>query len=70
MARTQAVLPVGARLSDHLSVGVIAQVFPLPAVRAALDECSRRNERQRSLPAEVMVYYVIALSLVSVGFGA
>ena len=54
MARTQAVLPGGARLSDYLSVGVIAQIFPLPAVRAALDACS---QRQRSLPAEVMAYY-------------
>ena len=63
MARTQAVLPGGARLSDYLSVGVIARIFPLPAVRAALDECSRRSQRQRSLPAEVMVYYVIALGL-------
>ena len=63
MARTQAVLPGGARLSDYLSVGVIAQVFPLPAVRAALEECGRRSQRQRSLPAEVMVYYVIALGL-------
>ena len=63
MARTQAVLPGGARLSDYLSVGVIAQIFPLPAVRAALEECNRRSQRQRSLPAEVMVYYVIALSL-------
>ena len=28
MARTAAVLPGGTRLSDYLSVGVIAQVFP------------------------------------------
>ena len=28
MARTAAVLPGGARLSDYLSLGVIAQVFP------------------------------------------
>ena len=63
MGRTQAVLPGGARLSDYLSVGVIAQVFPLAAVRAALAECGRRSQRQRSLPAEVMVYYVIALAL-------
>ena len=63
MARTQAVLPGGARLSDYLSVGVIAQVFPLSAVRAALDESGRRSQRQRSLPAEVMVYYVIAMAL-------
>ena len=32
----EAVLPGGARLSDYLSVGVIAQIFPLPAVRARL----------------------------------
>ena len=63
MARTQAVLPGGARLSDYLSVGVIAQVFPLSAVQAALAESGRRSQRQRSLPAEVMVYYVIAMAL-------
>ena len=63
MARIRAVLPGGARLSDHLSVGVIAEVFPLSAVRAALDESGRRSQRQRSLPAEVMVYYVIAMAL-------
>ena len=63
MARTAAVLPGGARLSDYLSVGVIAQVFPLAAVREALEETGRRSQRQRSLPAEVMVYYVIAMAL-------
>ena len=63
MARTPAVLPGGARLSDYLSVGVIAQVFPLSAVREALQETGRRSQRQRSLPAEVMVYYVIAMAL-------
>ena len=63
MARTQAVLPGGARLSDYLSVGVIAQVYPLAQVKAALEESGRRSKRQRSLPAEVMVYYVIALGL-------
>ena len=53
----------GRGCQDYLSVGVIAQIFPLPAVRAALDECGRRSQRQRSLPAEVMMYYVIALGL-------
>ena len=70
MARTQAVLPGGARLSDYLSVGVIAQIFPLPAVRAALDECSRRSQRQRSLPAEVMGVLRHRAGPVPVGFGA
>ena len=63
MARTAAVLPGGTRLSDYLSVGVIAQVFPLSAVRAALDETGRRSRRQRALPAEVMIYYVITMAL-------
>ena len=63
MARSQATLSSGVRLSDYLSVGVIAQVFPLSTVRAALDESGRRSQRQRSLPAEVMVYYVIAMAL-------
>ena len=63
MARTPAVLPGGARLSDYLSVGVIAKVFPLRAVRAALRESGRASRRRRALPAEAMVYYVIAMGL-------
>ena len=56
MARTRAVLPGGARLSDYLSVGGVAKVFPLRAVRAALRECGRAIRRKRALPAEAMVY--------------
>ena len=63
MARKQATLPGGPRLSDYLSVGVIAQVFPLSAVRAALEATQRQSLRQRDLPAEAMMYYVIALGL-------
>ena len=63
MARTAAVLPGGTRLSDYLSVGVIAQVFPLSAVQAALNETGRGSQRQRALPAEVMIYYVITMAL-------
>ena len=36
MARTSASLPGGLRLSDYLSVGVIARVFPRVAVLEAL----------------------------------
>ena len=63
MARTAATLPGGPRLSDHLSIGVLAHVFPRPAVRAALAACGRTNRRRRDLPAEVMVYFVLALGL-------
>ena len=52
-----------ARLTDYLGVGVIASVFPLDAVRAALKETGRESRRIRLIPAEVMVYYVICLGL-------
>ena len=63
MSRTQAVLPGGPRLSDYLSIGVIAQVYPIAAVREALASCGRGSRRRRDLPAEAMMYYVVALGL-------
>ena len=63
MSRTQAVLPGGPRLSDYLSIGVLAQVYPITSVREALASCGRESRRQRDLPAEAMVYYVVALGL-------
>ena len=63
MARTPASLPGGLRLSDYLSVGVIARKYPPRAVREALRRTGRGSVRKRSLPAEVMVYYVIAMGL-------
>ena len=63
MARTPSTLPGGPRLSDYLSLGVIAQIFPIPAVVSALEQCGSTSIRRRRLPAEVMVYYVLALCL-------
>src|SRR3954469_19898903 len=63
MARSPAGLPAGVRLSDHVSLGVIAKTFPLDRVRQVLAETGRASERQRDLPAHVMVYYAIALAL-------
>ena len=63
MARTVASLPGGPRLSDHLSIGILAHVFPRSAVRASLAACGRTSRRRRDLPAEVMVYFVLALGL-------
>ena len=63
MARKLATLPGGPRLSDYLSVGVIGQVFPVSAMRSALAATGRQSVRQRDLPAEAMMYYVIALGL-------
>jgi Insertion element 4 transposase N-terminal/Transposase DDE domain len=63
MARIPAGLPAGIRVSDHISLGVIARTFPIDEVRRVLAETGRASERERALPAHVMVYYAIALAL-------
>src|SRR3954454_22098241 len=63
MARVAAGLPAGIRVSDHISLGVIARTFPPGEVRQVLAETGRASERERDLPAHVMVYYAIALAL-------
>lgn len=63
MARTAADLPAGIRLTDHVSLGVLTAQFPMELVEQVLFETERFSERERALPAHVMVYYVIALAL-------
>src|SRR5215210_6197370 len=63
MAGVPAGLRTGVRLSDHISLGVIARAFPPDQVRQILAETGRASERVRDLPAQVMVYYAIALAL-------
>lgn len=63
MSGVPAGLPAGIRLSDHISLGVIAGTFPVEAVRRVLAETDKASKRERDLPAHVMVYYAIALSL-------
>jgi hypothetical protein len=63
MAGIPAGLSAGVRLSDHISLGVIARAVPSDRVRQILAETGRASERERDLPAQVMVYYAIALAL-------
>ena len=63
MAGVPAGLPAGVRLSDRISLGVIARAVPPARVRQVLAETGRAGERERDLPAPVMVYYAIALAL-------
>jgi hypothetical protein len=63
MARTIAELPSGSRITDYISLGVIAKYFPANKVNAILSDSGRTSIRQRDLPAHVVVYYVIALAL-------
>ena len=63
MARTLAALPEGSRITDYISLGVIAKTFPLQQVRSVLVATGRTSQRERDLPAHVVVYYAIALAL-------
>src|SRR3954468_5048841 len=63
MAGVFASLPAGVRLSDHISLGVIARTVPPERVRQVLTDTGKASERERDLPAQVMVYYAIALAL-------
>ena len=63
MAGVPAGLPAGIRLRDCIGLGVIARTVPPERVREVRVETGTASERERDLPAQVMVYYVIALAL-------
>ena len=46
MARTKAMLGAGARVSDYLSAGLLARVYPPELMRAVLDEHGVRSEER------------------------
>jgi Insertion element 4 transposase N-terminal/Transposase DDE domain len=53
----------GIRLTDLVGLGALTRCIPLARVHEALKETGRESQRQRDLPAHVMVYLVIALGL-------
>jgi hypothetical protein len=63
MARVIAELPKGTRLTDYISLGVLSKTFPVSQVKTVLADQGKTSQRQRDLPAHVVVYYVIALAL-------
>jgi hypothetical protein len=63
MARTVAELPSGTRITDYISLGVVAKMFPVSVIESVLSQTGKASVRQRDLPAHVVVYYVIALAL-------
>ncbi len=63
MARSAARLSSGSRISDYVSLGVVAKAFPAEKVRQILRQTGKESARERALPAQVVVYYVIALAL-------
>jgi hypothetical protein len=63
MARTVAGLPKGTRISDHVTLGVLTTTVPASLIDAVLVDTGCQSVRQRSLPARLVVYYVMALAL-------
>jgi len=64
MARTSSLRTgKGIRLTDLINIGVLTKCVPLERVRQVLKETGRESQRQRDLPAHVMIYHVIALGL-------
>jgi len=63
MARSIAELPLGSRITDYISVGVLTKTFPVEKVKAILSATGKESRRLRDLPAHVVVYYVLALTL-------
>lgn len=64
MPRTKMVRPdAEIRLTDLMSLGGLVNHIPVQAVRRSLEITDRQSQRERSLPAHVMMYYVIALGL-------
>ena len=68
MARAGWVKPCSdRRLSDLVSVGLLARVFPPEVVDEVIAECGRTEQRHRSLPARTMAYFAIGMALHSDG---
>jgi Insertion element 4 transposase N-terminal/Transposase DDE domain len=63
MARVMAELPKGTRLTDYISLGVLSKTFPVSQVKTVLADQGKTSQRQRELPAHVVVYSVICLAL-------
>jgi Insertion element 4 transposase N-terminal/Transposase DDE domain len=55
--------PIQERLPDRIAIGVLTSTFPPELVDRVVAETGRREERQRLLPARVVVYLVLAMAL-------
>jgi len=56
------------KLTDHISLGTLTRIVPRYIVDEVLTETNRREQRSRTLPAHLVVYFVLALSLFTDGY--
>lgn len=55
----------GQRLSDRVALGVLTATFPRHLVDEVIEATGRREQRHRLLPAHLVTYYVMAMTLFS-----
>jgi len=53
----------GDRLADRIGIGVLTKVFTPELVDGVIGQAGVREQRRRTLPARVVVYYVLAMVL-------
>src|SRR5674476_1285962 len=55
----------GERLTDRVALGVLTATFTRSLVDEVIEITGRREQRNRMLPAHLVVYYVLAMTLFS-----
>jgi hypothetical protein len=68
LERRTNVLAVNGRLTDRISIGVLARVVSRDVVDEVLAETGRKERRMRLLPAHVVVYFVVAMAVFGDGY--
>ena len=63
MARPGQQVVAGDRLADRIGIGVLTKVFTPELVDRVVDQAGVREQRRRTLPARVVVYYLLAMVL-------
>jgi hypothetical protein len=53
--------PTDERLSDRIAIGTLTRAFPPELVDRVVAGSGRTQQRNRLLPARVVVYYVLAM---------
>lgn len=63
MARTQQRFRLGVGIGERISIANICRSITADAIQEALNATGKNSVRKRDLPAEVVIYYVIAMAL-------
>lgn len=63
MANPTPRLPDGRRVTDAIGLGVLTTTYPLSKIKAVVEATGRSSQRERAMPAHVVMYYVLAMVL-------